>query len=49
MENSMEFNPEIEEMKHQFQLLTEKLDKQNIITRQLVKEIAKRKIYEHKF
>lgn len=49
MENNMEFNPEIEEMKHQFQLLTEKVDKQNIITRQLVKEIAKRKIYEHKF
>lgn len=49
MGNNMEFNPEIEEMKHQFQLLAEKVDKQKIVTDKLIKDVEKRKIRHFEF
>ena len=45
----MEFNPEMEELKLQFKLLTEKVEEQQIVTKQLIKEVEKKKIRKYEF
>ena len=45
----MGFNPEMEELKLQFKLLTEKVEEQQIVTKQLIKEVEKKKIRKYEF
>lgn len=49
MEKSFEVNPELEEMREQFRMLTEKVEKQNIVTEQLMREVSKKKIQRFEF
>lgn len=49
MEKNFEVNPELEEMREQFRMLTEKVEKQNIVTEQLMKEVSKKKIQRFEF
>ena len=49
MENYKELYPEMEELKQQFKLLTEKVEKQEIVTKQLIKEVEKKKIRKYEF
>lgn len=49
MKKIFEVNPELEEMREQFRMLTEKVDKQNIVTDQLMREVSKKKIHRFEF
>ena len=49
MENKIEINSELEEMRSQFKILTDKIEKQNIITKQLILELDKKKIRNYEF
>ena len=49
MENYKELYPEMEELKQQFKLLTEKVERQEIVTKQLIKEVEKKKIRKYEF
>ena len=42
MENKIEINSELEEMRSQFKILTDKIEKHNIITKQLILELDKK-------
>ena len=49
MEENQKLNPELEEIREQFKMLTEKVDKQNIVTDQLMREVSKSKIFKYEF
>ena len=49
MEKNQNLNPELEEMREQFRMLTEKVDKQNIVTNQLIREVSKSKVFKYDF
>ena len=49
MEKNQNLNPELEEMREQFRMLTEKVDKQNIVTNQLIREVSKNKVFKYDF
>ena len=49
MEKNFEVNPELEDMREQFRMLTEKVEKQNIVTEQLMREVSKKKIQRFEF
>lgn len=49
MEKNFEVNPELDEMREQFRMLTEKVEKQNIVTEQLMREVSKKKIQRFEF
>ena len=49
MEKNQDLNEELDQMREQFRLLTEKVDKQNIVTDQLMREVSKSKIFKYDF
>ena len=49
MEKNQNLNPELEQIREQFRMLTEKVEKQNIVTDQLMREISKSKIFKYQF
>ena len=49
MEKNQNLNPELEQIREQFRMLTEKVEKQNIVTDQLMREVSKSKIFKYQF
>ena len=49
MEKNQNLNPELEQIRKQFRMLTEKVEKQNIVTDQLMREVSKSKIFKYQF
>ena len=49
MKKNQNLNPELEEMREQFRMLTEKVEKQNIVTNQLIREVSKSKVFKYDF
>ena len=49
MEKNQDLSQEFEQMREQFRMLTEKVEKQNIVTDQLIREVSKRKVFRYDF
>lgn len=47
MENRMNFNTEMEDVKSQFKILTDKIEKETIISNQQIQEVGKGRIIKY--